>query len=87
MLAAQSSDEASTFCSHRCFHQALWLPATAHHTRLRVTFATTRNFEASNASELPTVLLCLPMGASRLLVYDLDHIAQEAGVKLLLIDR
>lgn len=85
--STDSAVEAAAFCSHGCFHQSIWLPATTLHQKLRVTFATTRNFNAENASQLPTALFCLPMGASRLLIYHLDHAAHKAGVKLIVIDR
>lgn len=77
-------DTAIAFCSQKCFHQCLYLPQTSHHLRIRVTYATTTNFEDVN---LPVVLFCTPMGASRLLIFEFDHTAHEAGVRMIFIDR
>jgi hypothetical protein len=77
-------DLATTFCSNICFHQSIHLPASPEHDRLRVTFATTTNFDAS---ELPVVLFCHPMGAARYLIYMFEEVAKKEGVRVLIIDR
>jgi len=80
-------EQATKFCSDGCFHQSLWLPATTSRLRLRITFATSTNFVAGGLEEMPTVLFCLPMGASRLSIYEWDYVACEVGVRLIFIDR
>jgi hypothetical protein len=78
-------DLATTFCSDICFHQSIHLPASPEHDNLRVTFATTRNFDES--AELPVVLFCHPMGAARYLIYMFEEVARIEGVRVLIIDR
>lgn len=77
-------DKATTFCSNINFHRSLHLPATSTHERLRVTYATTTNFE--NA-ELPVVLFCHPMGAARYLIFGFEEVAKREGVRVVIVDR
>jgi predicted dienelactone hydrolase len=77
-------DLATTFCSNIYFHQSIHLPASTEHDRLRVTFATTTNFDDQ---QLPVVLFCHPMGAARYLIYMFEAVAKREGVRVLIIDR
>ncbi|KAM0717647.1 hypothetical protein Q7P37_007499 [Cladosporium fusiforme] len=65
-------------------HQSLWLPETADHPRLRVSYGTTSNF--SNTT-LPVVLFIGPMFGSRWITLEFDRIARESGVRMILSDR
>ncbi|KAI5242794.1 hypothetical protein E4T43_04567 [Aureobasidium subglaciale] len=77
-------DAATKFCSQRCFHQSIILPATADHAPLRVSYATTTNF--CNES-LPVVLFCHPMGAARYLIFEFEEMAKKEDVRVVIIDR
>lgn len=65
-------------------HQSLWLPETADHPRLRVSYSTTSNF--SNTS-LPAVLFVGPLFGSRWFILEFDKAAREAGVRIVWPDR
>jgi hypothetical protein len=81
---ASPLDLATTFCSNIYFHQRIHLPASSEHEQLRVTFATTTNFDDP---ELPVVLFCHPMGAARYLIYMFEEVAKKEGIRVLIIDR
>lgn len=67
-----------------CYHQCLWLPATEKHGKLRVTFATTSNF---NNEALPVMLFIPPQVSTRWHITSMDHLAQVAGVRVICADR
>lgn len=77
-------DNAITFCSNIYYHRSLHIPASSSHGKLRVTYATTTNFE--NA-ELPVVLFCHPMGAARYLIFGFEEAARREGVRVVIVDR
>lgn len=85
--ATTATDDAITYCSNRSFHQCIHLPATSQHPRLRVTFATTTNFDNDAEEELPVILFCHPMGAARYMIYGFEHLAKKMGVRMVIIDR
>ncbi|KAF2160171.1 hypothetical protein M409DRAFT_29466 [Zasmidium cellare ATCC 36951] len=68
----------------RNFHQHLWLPQTPSHEKLRVTFATTSNFDDQS---LPASLFVGPMFGSRYLAVLFDKLAQETGMRAIAVDR
>lgn len=83
-------DTAIELACNACFHRSLTLPATASHEALKVTFATTSNFERGDGDgddALPVMLFCGPMGGTRYMLMDIDHVANEAGVRIVFIDR
>ena len=65
-------------------HQSLWLPETQDHPRLRVTFATTSNFDDET---LPAILFIPPMFGSRWFVLEMDKLARDSGVRVVFPDR
>ena len=72
-----------TLCS-KYFHRALWLPETAEHPKLRVTYSTTTNFDDAS---LPVILFIGPMFGSRWNAVDSDKLARDCGVCLICTDR
>ena len=77
-------DDALARVSAGHLHQCLWLPETQDHTRLRVTFATTSNFENES---LPAILFIPPMFGSRWFVLEMDKLARDSGVRVVFPDR
>lgn len=80
----KAKDEAIQLFAQRCFHQCFHISATEKHDRLRVTFATTTNFEQT---ELPVVLFVGPMFGNRYFCLSFDKVAKENGVRVICIDR
>ncbi|GAB7358380.1 hypothetical protein MBLNU230_g2450t1 [Neophaeotheca triangularis] len=68
----------------RNLHQSLWLPETAAHGRLRVTYATTCNF---GDESLPVVLFVGPMFGNRYHILEIETLAVETGVRVICADR
>jgi hypothetical protein len=66
------------------FHQCLWLPQTTDHPRLRVTYATTGNFDDES---LPTILFIGPLFNSRYLTLEIDKLARDCGVRVIVPER
>jgi len=66
------------------FHQALWLPETTDHPKLKVTYSTTTNFDNVN---LPAVLFVGPMFGTRWAALDYDKLARDCGVRMICVDR
>ncbi|GAM89996.1 hypothetical protein ANO11243_080360 [Dothideomycetidae sp. 11243] len=84
MTALSSTDQAiQTICAKE-LHQALWLPETALHPRLRVTYSTTINFHDTT---LPVILFIGPMFGTRYVSLQAGKLARECGVRLICIDR
>jgi hypothetical protein len=79
-----SRDTALATVSAGHLHQRLWLPETQNHPRLRVTYATTSNF---NDVSLPAILFIPPMFGSRWFVLEIDKLARDCGVRVVLPDR
>lgn len=79
-----SRDTALATVSAGHLHQCLWLPETQDHPRLRVTYATTSNFSDES---LPAILFIPPMFGSRWLVLEIDKLARDCGVRVVLPDR
>lgn len=83
-----AQDKAIEIACNKSFHRSLVVPASGDHGPLRVTYATTRNFEnREDAATLPTVLFHEGMMASRLMVLSIDHIAETSGVRFIFVDR
>jgi hypothetical protein len=82
---------AAKFLAPLHFHQSLWIPETADHARLRVTFATTSNFARADnedeSSALPTMLFAGPMFGTRYMAIEMDRLSRENGVRGIFIDR
>lgn len=70
--------------AQRCFHQCLWLPETVKHSRLRVTFATSSNFDDES---LPVLLWVPPQFCSRYHISEMDNFAVKYEVRLVGADR
>jgi hypothetical protein len=77
-------DEAIKIVCDKHFHQSFWLPSTSQHDRLRVTYATTTNFEDES---LPVILFCGPMFGSRWNAQDFDYFIRKHGVRIIFVDR
>lgn len=84
MASSTPEDRAIRKICSKNFHQALWLPQTADHAELRVTYSTTTNFD--NVS-LPVVLFIGPMFGPRYLALHLDKLAGDCGVRMICVDR
>lgn len=65
------------------FHQIFTVPATANHSKLKVSYAIAGPLD-ENA---PTILFVAGMLAVRWLAVFFDHVAMKEGVRILLIDR
>ena len=94
------TDYALTHAANRCFHQ--WTtypspdsepagertqPGERRRTQLRVSFATTSNFNDPGADDMPTLFIHGPMVASRYFLAGYDYLAREVGVRVVLMDR
>jgi hypothetical protein len=79
-----SRDTALATVSAGHLHRCLWLPESPTHPRLRVTYATTSNF---NDEKLPAILFIPPMFGSRWFVLEMDKLARDCGVRVVLPDR
>lgn len=73
----------SILCANN-LHQSLWLPETAGHPRLRVSYSTTSNFSDTS---LPAVLFVGPLFGSRWFILEFDKVARESGVRMVWPDR
>ncbi|USW47684.1 Putative alpha/Beta hydrolase [Septoria linicola] len=82
--ADQAKDRAIQLFAQSSFHQCFHVSATEKHDRLRVTFATTTNFDQT---ELPVVLFVGPMFGNRYFCLSFDKVARENGVRVICIDR
>lgn len=82
--SVSARDNALARVSAGHLHQCLWLPETQNHPRLRVTFATTSNFENES---LPAILFIPPMFGSRWFVLEMDKLARDSGVRVVFPDR
>jgi len=82
--SASARDNALARVSARHVHQCLWLPETQEHPRLRVTYATTSNFEDAS---LPAVLFIPPMFGSRWFALEMDKLARDTGVRVVFPER
>jgi hypothetical protein len=82
--SVSARDNALARVSAGHLHQCLWLPETQDHPRLRVTFATTSNFDDE---KLPAILFIPPMFGSRWLVLEADKVARDSGVRVVIPDR
>jgi len=97
---ASPSDYALTHAANRCFHQ--WTtypspdskpagertqPGERGRTQLKVSFATTSNFNDPGADDLPTLFIHGPMVASRYFLAGYDYLARKMGVRVVLMDR
>jgi len=82
--SASARDNALARVSAGHLHQCLWLPETQDHPRLRVTFATTSNFDDET---LPVILFIPPMFGSRWIVLEMDKLARDSGVRVVFPER
>jgi len=82
--SVSARDNALARVSAGHLHHCLWLPETQDHPRLRVTFATTSNFDDER---LPAILFIPPMFGSRWLVLEADKLARDSGVRVAIPDR
>lgn len=76
-------EEVLTIISPRKFHRLFTLPATESHGALKVSYS----IAGPEDGDVPTVLLVGGMFCTRWYNINLDHSAQKAGVRILLIDR
>jgi hypothetical protein len=79
-----SRDTALARVSAGHLHQCLWLPETQDHPRLRVSYATTSNFDDIT---LPAILFIPPMFGSRWFVLEIDKLARDSSVRVVFPDR
>lgn len=83
MANAREEQAIQTLCAKH-LHRALWLPETADHPKLRVTYATTSNFDDAS---LPAILFIGPLFSSRWSALDFGKLASDCGVRLICTDR
>jgi len=81
---SSTRDRALETLSAGHLHQSLWLPQTTEHPRLRVTYATTSNFDDVS---LPAILFIGPLFNSRYLVLEIDKLARDCGVRVIIPER
>ncbi|KIW16904.1 hypothetical protein PV08_04094 [Exophiala spinifera] len=86
MVSSGDEDQAIGLICKNCFHQSLWLPQTAEHPRLRVTYSTTTNFDNVSLS-LPVILFIGPMFGSRWDALHFNKLANDSGVRAIFVDR
>lgn len=85
------TDYALTHAANRCFHQ--WTTYSTpdsepgERTQLKVSFATTSNFNDPGADDMPTLFIHGPMVASRYFLAGYDYLARKVGVRVVLMDR
>ncbi|TKA67243.1 hypothetical protein B0A49_12378 [Cryomyces minteri] len=84
MTSSSPKDQAIRAICTKHFHQALWLPGTANHSKLKVTYSTTTNFD--NVS-LPAILFIGPMFGTRWSSLHFDKLARDCGVRVICVDR
>jgi hypothetical protein len=84
MADLSSEDRAIRVICTKGFHQALWLPETVHHPKLKVTFSTTTNFDNI---DLPVILFVGPMFGTRYNSLHFDRLARDSSVRLICVDR
>lgn len=84
MMPFSLEDHAISIICKKHFHQALWLPGTANHSKLKVTYSTTTNFD--NVS-LPAILFIGPMFGTRWDALHFDKLARDCGVRVICVDR
>ncbi|KAF2207479.1 hypothetical protein CERZMDRAFT_102376 [Cercospora zeae-maydis SCOH1-5] len=79
-----SLDSAVRLLADLKFHQCFRLAATDKHEELRVTFATSTNFDNH---ELPVVLFVGPMFCSRFFCTNYNKLSISSGVRFICVDR
>jgi hypothetical protein len=84
MTSLSPEDEAIRIICADNFHQSLWLPETANHPKLKVTYSTTTNFDDLS---LPVVLFVGPIFSTRWFSLHFDKLARECGLKVICVDR
>ncbi len=83
-----STNYAVTHAANRCFHQWTTYPSPeGEGTTLKVSFATTSNFNDPGADDMPTLFIHGPMVASRYFLAGYDYLARKVGVRVVLMDR
>jgi hypothetical protein len=82
--SVSARDNALARVSAGHLHQCIWLPETQDHPRLRVTYATTSNFENET---LPAILFIPPMFGSRWFALETDKLARDSGVRVVFPER
>jgi hypothetical protein len=83
-MDSAAEDQAIRTVCGKNVHQVLWLPETAQHPKLRVTYSTTTNFDNVN---LPAILFIGPMFGTRWEVLLFDKLARDCGVRVICVDR
>ncbi|GME25191.1 hypothetical protein GTA08_BOTSDO06172 [Neofusicoccum parvum] len=84
MASFSPEDKAIRITCTKQFHQVLWLPETADHPKLKVTYSTTTDFD--NIS-LPAILFIGPMFGTRWNSLHFDKLARDCGVRVICVDR
>ncbi|KAF2866832.1 hypothetical protein BDV95DRAFT_199452 [Massariosphaeria phaeospora] len=79
-----SEDRAIRMVCAKHFHQALWLPETTDHPKLKVTYSTTTNFDDVS---LPVILFIGPMFGTRWYSLHFDKLARDCGARVICVDR
>ncbi|KAK9236843.1 hypothetical protein V1525DRAFT_389108 [Lipomyces kononenkoae] len=76
MTSFSPEDQAIRIICTKHFHRALWLSETANHSKLKVTYSTTTNFDSVN---LPAILFIGPMFGTRWNALHFDKLARDCG--------
>ena len=82
--SSNPTEEAIQRACARHLHQVFWMPGDELHGKLRVTYATTTNWEDET---LPVVLICPPMFGGRWMILQFDHLAKQNGLRIVCFDR
>lgn len=80
----EAEDQAIRTVCGKNLHQALWLPESPYHPKLRVTYSTTTNFDDV---KLPAILFIGPMFGTRWESLLFDKLARDSGVRVICVDR
>lgn len=83
MTECNTKADVSAFCCANRFHQSFMLPATDGHPQLRVTYA----IAGCSTSDAPTMFFAGGMFGLRYQAYDVHHLAETMGVRIVYIDR
>jgi hypothetical protein len=83
-MAQSLEAQATELMARDKFNQTLTVPGTDKHGPLKVTYAIGG---PEHGEDVPTILFCCGMLATRWIVYVFNWMAEKQGVRMLFIDR
>ncbi|RDL38535.1 uncharacterized protein BP5553_02875 [Venustampulla echinocandica] len=84
MALTSPTDQAIAIVATLKFHQIFTIPATDTHAQLKVTYAI---IGPPIGTDVPTILFCSGMFASRQIGISWNHLAEKYGVRVIFVDR